>query len=73
MFVIHDREFTSPSERKFPLFRIHDRRNMTVPIAYAYAVDDADRFGLNLGWFYTLCRLKEQGAPRPDLRGRSSR
>jgi len=67
-FVIHDRAFTSPSEREFPLFRIHDKKNMTVPIAYAYAVDDADRFGLNLGWFYTLCRLKEQGEARPDLR-----
>jgi len=33
------------------------------PFAYAYAVDDADRFGLNLGWFYILCREKDQGAP----------
>lgn len=63
-FQLHDREFGSPSERKFPLFRIHEKGN-TVPIAYAYAVDDADRFGINLGWFYTLCRLKDQGAPRP--------
>ena len=65
-FVIHTRAFTSPSQRVFPLFRIHDKRNMTVPIAYAYAVDDADRFGLNLGWYYTLCRLRDAGAPRAD-------
>ena len=66
-FIIHTRAFTSPSERVFPLFRIHDKRDRTVPIAYAYAVDDADRFGLNLGWYYTLCRVKEDGAARPDL------
>ena len=63
-FQLHTREFSSPSERVFPLFRIHEKGNY-VPIAYGYAVDDADRFGLNLGWFYTLCRLKDQGAPRP--------
>ncbi len=63
-FQLHTREFSSPSEREFPLFRIHEKGNY-VPIAYGYAVDDADRFGLNLGWFYTLCRLKDQGAPRP--------
>jgi hypothetical protein len=61
-FVIHTREFASPSDRVFPLYRIHEKGNH-VPIAYAYAVDDADRFGLNLGWFYILCREKEQGAP----------
>jgi hypothetical protein len=61
-FVIHTREFASPSERVFPLYRIHEKGNH-VPIAYAYAVDDADRFGLNLGWFYILCREKDQGAP----------
>ena len=63
-FQLHTREFASPSTRVFPLFRIHEKGNY-VPIAYGYAVDDGDRFGLNLGWFYTLCRLKEQGAPRP--------
>ena len=63
-FTIHDRAFATPTDRTFPLFRIHNKDNH-VPIAYAYAVDDADRFGLNLGWFYTLCRLTEQGAPRP--------
>lgn len=57
-FVIHTRAFSSPPDREFPLFRIHDKKNMAVPIAYAYAVDDADRFGLNLGWFYILCRMK---------------
>ena len=66
-YVIHTRAFTAPSDREFPLFRIHDKKNMAVPIAYAYAVDGADRFGLNLGWFYTLCRTKEQGDVRPDL------
>jgi hypothetical protein len=63
-FQLHTREFASPSERVFPLFRIHEKGNY-VPIAYGWAVDDADRFGLNLGWFYTLCQLKEQGAARP--------
>ena len=56
-FVIHTRAFTSPPDREFPLFRIHEK-GKTVPIAYAYAVDDAERFGLNLGWFYILCRTK---------------
>jgi hypothetical protein len=58
-FVIHNRAFTSPPDREFPLFRIHDKKNMTVPIAYAYAVDDAERYGLNLGWFYIRCQVKE--------------
>ena len=53
-FQLHTREFSSPSSRVFPLFRIHEKGNY-VPIAYGYAVDDGDRFGLNLGWFYTLC------------------
>ena len=63
-FQLHTREFASPSDRVFPLFRVHEKGNH-VPIAYAWAVDDADRFGINLGWFYTLCRAKEQGAPQP--------
>ncbi len=63
-FQLHTREFASPSDRVFPLFRVHEKGNH-VPVAYAWAVDDADRFGINLGWFYTLCREKEQGAPRP--------
>ena len=63
-FQLHTREFASPSDRVFPLFRVHEKGNH-LPIAYAWAVDDADRFGINLGWFYTLCREKEQGAPRP--------
>ncbi len=58
-FVIHNRAFTSPPDREFPLFRIHEKSNMTVPIAYAYAVDDAERFGLNLGWFYIRCQVKK--------------
>ncbi|MCB2106042.1 MAG: hypothetical protein KDE14_00020 [Rhodobacteraceae bacterium] len=56
-FVIHTRAFTSPAEREFPLFRIHDKNDMTVPIAYAYAVDGAERYGLNLGWFYIRCHV----------------
>ncbi|MBL8631466.1 MAG: chromophore lyase CpcT/CpeT [Rhodospirillaceae bacterium] len=59
VFVIHDRAFTSPPDREFPLFRIHDQKNMTVPIAYAYAVDEAERFGLNLGWFYIRCQVQK--------------
>ncbi|MDX2142270.1 MAG: CpcT/CpeT family chromophore lyase [Rhodospirillaceae bacterium] len=58
-FVIHTRAFTSPSERTFPLFRIHDAKDMTVPIAYAYAIDDSERYGLNLGWFYIRCGVKK--------------
>ncbi len=53
-FVIHRRAFASPPDREFVLFRIHEKGNH-VPIAYAYAGDAADRFGLNLGWFYILC------------------
>lgn len=53
-FTIHARAFTSPPEREYPLFRIHEK-GQDVPIAYAYAVDDAARFGLNLGWFYIRC------------------
>ncbi|MYA30925.1 MAG: hypothetical protein F4Y31_06790 [Gammaproteobacteria bacterium] len=63
-FQLHTREFASPSDRVFPLFRVHEKGNH-VPIAYAWAVDDADRFGINLGWLYALCRDKEQGAPQP--------
>ncbi len=53
-FTIHSRAFTSPPDREFPLFRIHEK-GKDVPIAYAYAVDDTARFGLNLGWFYIRC------------------
>jgi hypothetical protein len=53
-FTIHSRAFTSPPDREYPLFRIHEK-GQVVPIAYAYAVDDAGRFGLNLGWFYIRC------------------
>ena len=53
-FTIHSRTFTSPPDREYPLFRIHEK-GKEVPIAYAYAVDDAVRFGLNLGWFYIRC------------------
>ena len=53
-FTIHTRAFSSPPDREYPLFRIHEK-GRDVPIAYAYAVDDAGRFGLNLGWFYVRC------------------
>ncbi len=52
--TIHSRAFTSPPECEYPLFRIHEK-GKEVPIAYAYAVDDATHFGLNLGWFYIRC------------------
>jgi len=58
-FVIHTRAFTSPPDREFPLFRIHDKKDMAVPIAYAYAVDNSERYGLNLGWFYIRCQVKK--------------
>ncbi len=53
-FTIHSRAFTSPPDREYPLFRIHEKGKV-VPIAYAYAVDNATHFGLNLGWFYIRC------------------
>jgi hypothetical protein len=53
-FTIHARAFSSPPEREYPLFRIHEK-GKAIPIAYAYAVDDTARFGLNLGWFYVRC------------------
>jgi len=59
-FLIHSRAFTSPPERTYPLFRIHDKNNMQVPFAYAYAVDDSERYGLNLGWFYIRCVVEKK-------------
>jgi hypothetical protein len=56
-FTIHNRAFTMPPDREYPLFRIHEK-GKTVPIAYAYAIDDAKRFGLNLGWFYIRCYVE---------------
>jgi hypothetical protein len=67
-FVIHTRAFTSPAPREFPLFRIHEK-GKSVPIAYAYAADNAERFGLNLGWYYTLCYVQGQEPPRPGSGG----
>jgi hypothetical protein len=58
-FTIHTRAFTSPPSLEYPLFRIHEK-GKDVPIAYAYAVDDAARFGLNLGWFYVRCYAEGQ-------------
>ncbi|MET0366499.1 MAG: CpcT/CpeT family chromophore lyase [Sphingobium sp.] len=53
-FTIHQRAFSTPTDREYPIFRIHDKGS-PVPIAYGYAVDGARRFGLNLGWFYVRC------------------
>ena len=53
-FTIHNRAFSSPPDREYPLFRIHEK-GKDVPIAYAYGVDNTARFGLNLGWFYARC------------------
>lgn len=53
-FVMQTLAFTTPSDREYPLFRIHEK-GKDQPIAYAYAVDNSGRFGINLGWFYTRC------------------
>jgi hypothetical protein len=53
--VLHRRAFTSPPERRFFILRLHEDGHH-VPISYSYAQDTAPRFGMNLGWFYTLCR-----------------
>ncbi len=65
-FTIHNRAFSSPADHEYPLFRIHEKGNI-IPIAYAYAADDATRFGLNLGWFYTRCYADgvDMGADAP--------
>jgi hypothetical protein len=61
-FLIHTRAFTSPTKLEYPLFRIHEKGKMEVPLAYAYALDPSDRYGLNLGWFYIRCQVR-QAAP----------
>ena len=63
--VIHSRAFTSPPDHTYPIFRVHERGEH-VPIAYGYAVDEAERFGLNLGWFYTLCRVATDEELSPE-------
>jgi hypothetical protein len=63
-FVVHRRAFTSPSDREFVLYRIHEK-GRHVPLAYAYAEDTATRFGLNLGWFYILCAPRDATPPGP--------
>lgn len=62
-FIIHRRAFASPSDREFVLYRIHEKGNRVVPLAYAYAEDTALRFGLNLGWFYILCAPADVRTP----------
>jgi len=63
--VVHSRAFTSPSDRTYPIFRVHERSEH-VPIAYGYAVAEAERFRLDLGWFYTLCRFESDNEPATD-------
>lgn len=63
-YIIHRRAFASPAEREFVLFRIHEK-GQRVPFAYAYADDRADRFGLNLGWFYIQCAPRGATPPGP--------
>jgi hypothetical protein len=53
--VLHNRAFSTPTKNRFRILRLHED-NPTVPLAYGYAGADTDRFGINLGWFYTLCR-----------------
>jgi hypothetical protein len=52
--TIQARAFAPPPDREYPLFRIHEKGH-DVPIASAYAADDAARFGLNIVWFYVRC------------------
>lgn len=65
-YTIHNRAFSWPADHEYPLFRIHEKGKIE-PIAYAYAADDATRFGLNLGWFYTRCYADgvDMGADAP--------
>jgi hypothetical protein len=53
--VLHRRAFRSPAVRRFYILRLHEDGHH-VPISYSYTQDTAPRFGMNLGWFYTLCR-----------------
>jgi hypothetical protein len=53
--VLHRREFSVPSERTFRILRLHEDQHH-VPLSYTYADSAADRFGMNFGWFYTLCQ-----------------
>ena len=69
-FSIQSRAFTSPPDREYPLFGVHEKGN-PVPIAYAYAVDGSRRFGLNLGWFYIRCYADgEANVSEPHLNDR---
>lgn len=55
--VLHNREFRPGATETFRILRLHEGDD-PVPIAYSYAMAPAERFGINLGWFYTLCRPK---------------
>lgn len=56
--ILHNREFRAGATDRFRILRLHEGNN-PVPIAYGYAIVPAERFGFNLGWFYTLCRAKQ--------------
>ena len=56
--VLHNRAFSTPTENRFRILRLHEDDN-PVPLAYGYTIVPAERFGLNLGWFYTLCEPLE--------------
>ena len=53
--VLHNRAFSTPTDNRFRILRIHEN-DRHVPLAYGYAGTETERFGFNLGWFYTLCR-----------------
>jgi len=55
--VLHNREFQPGSADRFRILRLHENDN-PVPLAYGYSIVPTERFGFNLGWFYTLCRPK---------------
>ena len=52
--VLHNRAFTTPTANRFRILRVHEDGD-PVPLSYSYALVAAERFGINLGWFYTLC------------------
>lgn len=56
--ILHNREFRAGATDRFRILRLHEGDN-PVPVAYGYAIVPAERFGFNLGWFYTLCRAKQ--------------
>lgn len=55
--ILHNREFRAGATDRFRILRLHEGDD-PVPLSYGYAIVPAERFGFNLGWFYTLCRAK---------------